>query len=120
MKGKQPVLIFINSLQYGGAERVVTHLLHHLKNDFELHLALYTHAIDYPIPPEIKIFDLRQSLKANPIIGFIKIPFLSYRLYRYCKKNKISASVSFLNRPCYVNAMMRSLWGYKGRMIMCE
>ena len=107
-------------MQYGGAERVVTHLLEHMKDDFEIHLALYNKAIDYPIPPETPILNLKQSLTANTFLVFLKIPLLSYRLYRYCKKNGIHASVAFLNRPCYVNAVMRSLWGYNGTIIMCE
>ncbi len=107
-------------MQYGGAERVVTHLLEHMKNDFEIHLALYNRAIDYPIPPETPVLNLKQSLRANTFLVFLKIPILSYRLYRYCKKNNINTSVAFLNRPCYVNAMMRSLWGYNGTIIMCE
>jgi N-acetylgalactosamine-N,N'-diacetylbacillosaminyl-diphospho-undecaprenol 4-alpha-N-acetylgalactosaminyltransferase len=120
MHERPPILIFINSLQTGGAERVVTHLLKHLRNDFEFNLALYTHAIDYPIPEDTRIFDLNQSLTGSAVISLLKIPLISYKLSRYCKKNKITASIAFLNRPCYANAVMRSLWGYKGKVIMCE
>ncbi len=117
---KPKLLIFINSLKFGGAERVVSHLMEHLKQDFEIHLALYCHEIEFTIPEGTPVFDLKQSLDENPFSVFLKIPFLSYRLYRYCKKNKITTSVAFLNRPCYVNALMRTLWRYKGRIIMCE
>ncbi len=117
---KQKILIFINSLRSGGAERVVSHLLVHLKDDFEIHLALYNRSIDYAIPPEIKIFDLQQPLKENEYAVFLRIPKLSRKLYRYCKENKIQTSIAFLNRPCYINALMRSLWGFKGNIIMCE
>lgn len=117
---KPRIIIFINSLRSGGAERVVSHLLKHMKDDFEIHLALFHRAIEYDIPEEIKILDLKQSIKENPFLVFLKIPLLSYRLYRYCKDNKINTSVAFLNRPCYINAVMRSLWGYDGNIIMCE
>jgi len=117
---KPKLLIFINSLRYGGAERVVSHLLEHLKNDFEIHLALFSRGIDYHIPPEIKIFNLKQPEKESAYIVFAKIPYLSYKLYRYCKKNNIKSSVAFLNRPCYINALMRFLWGFKGNIVMCE
>ncbi len=121
MNGTRPkLLIFINTLQSGGAERVVSLLLGHLKDDFEIHLALYCNIIAYAIPPEIKILDLQQPLIQPRLIRLFKIPFLSYKVYRYCKKNNIKISVAFLYRPCYINALMKSLWGYKGKVIMCE
>ena len=121
MNGIKPrLLIFINTLQSGGAERVVSLLLNHLKDDFEIHLALYCNIIDYKIPSEIKLLDLHQPLKQGRLIRLFKIPGLSYRLYSYCKKNEINISVAFLYRPCYINALMKSWWGYKGKVIMCE
>ncbi len=121
MNGIRPkLLIFINTLQTGGAERVVSLLLNHLKDDFEIHLALYSNIIDYTIPPEIKIVDLKQPLLQNKVIRFLKLPSISLKIYRYCKKNGINNSVAFLYRPCYINAMMKTLWGYSGHVIMCE
>lgn len=120
MNGIKPkLLIFINALQSGGAERVVSLLVGHLKDDFEIHLALYTNIINYKIPPEIKILDLKQPLKQAKLLRLLKMPFLSYKVYDYCKKNNIKISVAFLYRPCYINALMKSWWGYKGKVIMC-
>ena len=121
MNGIKPkLLIFINTLQTGGAERVVSLLLAHLKADFEIHLALYSNYVDYTIPPEIKVFNLHQPLIQNKIIRFLKLPQISLQVYRYCKKNDIHNSVAFLYRPCYINAIMKSFLGYKGHVIMCE
>lgn len=121
MNGIKPkLLIFINTLQSGGAERVVSLLLGHLNNDFEIHLALYCNIIDYNIPPEIRLLNLQQPLNQNKLVRLLKMPFLSYKVYRYCNKNKIKVSVAFLYRPCYINALMKSLWGYTGNVIMCE
>ena len=121
MNGIRPkLLIMINTLQSGGAERVVSLLLGHLKDDFEIHLALYSNIIDYVIPPEIKICNLQQPLVQDKVIRFLKLPFISLRVYRYCKQNNINVSVAFLYRPCYINALMKSCWGYKGKVIMCE
>ena len=73
MNGIKPkLLIFINTLQSGGAERVVSLLLEHLRSDFEIHLGLYTNIIDYSIPPEIKILDLKQPLQQNKLTRFFK------------------------------------------------
>lgn len=121
MNGNKPrLLIFINTLQTGGAERVVSLLLNHLNNDFEIHLALYSNMLDYTIPPEIKLLDLKQPLLQNKLTRFLKLPAISRQVYNYCKKNKINNSVAFLYRPCYINAIMKSFWGYRGHVIMCE
>lgn len=121
MNGIRPkLLIFINTLQSGGAERVVSLLLEHLRTDFEIHLALYTNIVDYKIPPEIKLLDLKQPLQQNKLVRFLKMPYQSYKVYSYCKKNNIKISVAFLYRPCYINALMKSIWRYKGKVIMCE
>ncbi|MBK7433203.1 MAG: glycosyltransferase [Chitinophagaceae bacterium] len=121
MNGIKPrLLIFINTLQSGGAERVVSLLLEHLKNDFEIHLALYTRIIDYKIPPEIRILDLKQPLDQPRLFRLFTIPFLARKVYKYCKKNEIRITVSFLKRPCYISALMKSWWGFKGKIIMCE
>lgn len=121
MNGTRPkLLIFINTLQSGGAERVVSLLLEHLKDDFEIHLALYSNIIDYKIPGSIRILDLGQPLRQLRVLRLLKIPFLSYKVYRYCQQQGITISVAFLYRPCYINALMKSWWGYKGKVIMCE
>lgn len=99
---------------------MVSLLLEHLKDDFEIHLALYSNIIEYKVPPEIKILNLQQPLVQDKTIRFLKLPIISWRVYRYCKKNKINISVAFLYRPCYINALMKSFWGYKGHVIMCE
>lgn len=117
---KQKLLLTINSLRSGGAERVVSQLLNHLQNDFEIHLALYNKVIEYDIPSGINIIDLEQSENDNQLLTLLKLPVLSYRLSKYCKQHKIDKSVAFLNRPCYINALMRNWWGYKGRIVMCE
>jgi N-acetylgalactosamine-N,N'-diacetylbacillosaminyl-diphospho-undecaprenol 4-alpha-N-acetylgalactosaminyltransferase len=121
MNGIRPkLLISINTLQSGGAERVVSLLLEHLQDDFEIHLCLYTNIVNYSIPPGVKVLDLKQPLQQDKLIRFIKMPYQSYKVYNYCKKNNINISVAFLYRPCYINALMKSLWGYRGKVIMCE
>ena len=117
---KKKLLLTINSLRSGGAERVVSQLLAHMQDDFDIHLALYNHTIEYDIPSGIKILDLNQDENDGQVSMLLKLPWLSYKVYRYCIKNDINYSVAFLNRPCYINALMRSVWGYTGRVVMCE
>lgn len=99
---------------------MVSLLLEHMQYDFEIHLALYNHTIEYEIPPGIKILDLNQPENDGQFAMLLKLPLLSFKVSKYCKMNGITHSVAFLNRPCYINALMRSWWGFKGRIVMCE
>ncbi|MBX2889192.1 MAG: glycosyltransferase [Ferruginibacter sp.] len=117
---KQKILICVNSLEFGGTERVVSILLNHLQTDFELHLALYYNIQSYPIPSDIKILQLR-----NKETGTFK-SFLfnaiedSDRLYRYCKENDIHTVVVFLHRFYFLSALMKMRKNFSGRIIMCH
>lgn len=117
---KKKILFFINSLHFGGAERVVSQLIGHLNNDFEIHLALYHRIIEYTIPDDIQVLDLKENPAAGNTSIFLRLPVIAHKLNRYCKKESIQQVVTFLNRPCYISAFMRSLYGYKGNLIMCE
>lgn len=99
---------------------MVSQLLIHMKDDFDIHLALYSHIIEYDIPEGVRILDLKQSENDGQMAMLLKLPWLSYKVSKYCKEHSITRSVAFLNRPCYINALMRSCWGYKGRVVMCE
>jgi N-acetylgalactosamine-N,N'-diacetylbacillosaminyl-diphospho-undecaprenol 4-alpha-N-acetylgalactosaminyltransferase len=119
-KPKPKILISIHTLESGGAERVVSLLLQYLQFDFDIHLALFTNIITYQIPGSVKIIDLKQPLYQNKFFKFFKIPWLSYKIFTYCKKQKINTSISFLYRACFANALLKVIWQYKGRVIMCE
>ncbi|RYG54071.1 MAG: glycosyltransferase [Chitinophagaceae bacterium] len=117
---KEKVAICINSLRIGGSERVVSTLLQHLNEEFDFHLVLYSDVVEYKIPHNVKIFSLAQSPNENIFAMLLKGPLLSYRLYRYCKKNSITSVVGFLNRGCYVTALAGRLFNFNGKTIMCQ
>lgn len=120
MPQKEALLITINSLRSGGAERVVSQLLWFLSKEFEVHLALYSPIIEFNIPEEVKIFDMNQSEEEGAAKMLFKLPAMAKKLAAYCKTNNIRYSIAFLNRPCYLNTLMRKWYGYKGRIVMCE
>lgn len=107
-------------MKFGGAERVVNTLLWNLRDDFDIHLVLYNHDVDFELPPDITVFDLKETRLQSFLKSFFRLPSVSYKLYRYCKANDIQLSVGFLNRPCYANALMRTLCGFKGRIVLSE
>lgn len=120
MPNKKALLLTINSLRPGGAERVVSQLLWQLSEEYEVHLALYSHILAFDIPASVKIFNMNQSEEEGAAKMLFKLPGMAKRLAAYCKENNIVYSVAFLNRPCYLNALMRKFFGYKGRVVMCE
>ena len=84
---KKNLSILIYSLAGGGAERVVSVLLHELKDRYNIILVLMHNKIDYDISKEIKIVFLENS---NPyeqgIKKLLKLPLLGYKYKRFCQK----------------------------------
>ena len=77
---KKNLSILIYSLAGGGAERVVSILLHELKEKYNITLVLMRNKIDYDIPKEINIYFLEDSLPfENGIMKFIKLPYLGLK-----------------------------------------
>ncbi len=120
MQTNNKILFVINSLNFGGAERVMSQLINSLQGDFEIHLALYHQIFDYKIPVSVKIIDLAEDEKNGNAKIFLRLPLIAYKLKKYCRKHNIGTVVTFLNRACYIAALMKSWWNYKGRVVMCE
>ena len=116
---KKKIAIFINSLSAGGAERVVSLLLQHLKDDLDIHLVLLNNNIEYNIPGEQKIFCLQQSPAENDLVKLIKLPVLARRYKNFCIQNNIEASFSFLKRANYINCLAR-IFGSPSAIIISE
>jgi N-acetylgalactosamine-N,N'-diacetylbacillosaminyl-diphospho-undecaprenol 4-alpha-N-acetylgalactosaminyltransferase len=116
---RKKVSIFINALHVGGAERKVSLLLQKLHHTHDATLVLFTKIIEYSLPKNQKIISLDQPLSENGILTVLKLPVLAWRYKRYCKKNKVDISLSFLKRTNYVNCLSR-LFGNKAKIILSE
>ena len=116
---KKKIAIFIVSLYGGGAERVVSILLNHFENSFDIHLVLLQPIIEYDIPANQKITVLDKSPSNNSFFNILKIPFLAFRYYRFLCKNNITTSFSFLNRPNFIAGFLK-IFGWKGNLIFSE
>jgi len=114
---KQKLSILIYSLAGGGAERVVSILLNELKNRYNITLFLMNDTIFYDIPKDIKIIYLENSLPfESGIKKLLKLPFLGWR---YKKINDADISLSFMNRPNYINVLAK-IFGMKSKVIISE
>ena len=117
---KKRLSILIYSLASGGAERVVSILLNELPNKYDITLVLMKNKIEYDIPKEIKIAFLEDSDPyESGIAKLLKLPYLGFRYKRFCKENQITVSLSFMNRPNYINIFAK-LFGNRARTIISE
>jgi len=105
---KKHILIVINSLSQGGAERVASILLERFLYDaqFDIELVLLEDEIAYEIPKGLKVHLL--SKFNNHDSGLKKtlfIPVFAYKLRRIIKKSKPDIVMSFLYRADFVNVL---------------
>lgn len=101
------LLIVINSLKAGGAERVVSILCNSLHSKYNIHLMLLENEIEFDINPKVKIIKLNQSFEDSIFLKYLKLPITAFQLNQYCKKNNIDISLSFLSRSNYINVFSK-------------
>jgi N-acetylgalactosamine-N,N'-diacetylbacillosaminyl-diphospho-undecaprenol 4-alpha-N-acetylgalactosaminyltransferase len=109
--------ILIYSLASGGAERVISILLNQLKDRYDITLYLMNDTIFYNIPKNLKITYLENSdSKESGIKKLLKLPILAWK---YKKLNNSDISLSFMNRPNYINILAK-LFGMKSKVLISE
>ncbi len=117
---KKNISILIYSLAAGGAERVVSILLKELSIKYNITLFLMNNTIFYDIPKSIKIIYLEKS---NPdesgVKKFLKLPVLGWKYRKFIKKYNVFISLSFMNRPNYINVFAK-LFGSRSKTIISE
>lgn len=112
--------ILINSMNGGGAERVVSILLDELIYKYEVFLVVLHAGLAYKIPEKVKLYRLgNSSLNTSNFSKTIRLISSGYKYYLFCKKNKIDISLSLLNRANYIN-LFSKFFGAKHRIIISE
>lgn len=105
--------ILINSLDGGGAERVVTNLLNNLSSSCECNLILIENKILYNIDSRVNVICLNEKVYRSGIIKLIRLPIVAYKLSKIIKKNKFSQVTSFLYRANYINILSKYLANHR-------
>jgi len=99
----------VNSLEGGGAEKIVLTLCSELGKKSDVELICLEKKIFYQFPNYIKITYLIDSKKQN--YGNLKkmfiLPFLAWKLKKFIEMNNIELVQSHLNRANYVNILAK-------------
>ncbi len=117
---KKPLAILIYSLAAGGAERVVVMLAKELCKSYDITLVLMNRTIFYKVPDCVHIIYLENSKATESSIKkFLKLPLLGWRYKNLLRKRNIRTSISFMNRPNYINIFAK-LFGSRSETIISE
>jgi N-acetylgalactosamine-N,N'-diacetylbacillosaminyl-diphospho-undecaprenol 4-alpha-N-acetylgalactosaminyltransferase len=119
-QGRRPRLaILINSFRGGGAEKVASLLLQPLSEDYDVSLSLLSDRdASYPIPADQRIFIL-QGDDHDDWQNIVQLPALARQYHDYLVDQEIDISLTFLNRPNFINCMVKRR-GWKGTTIISE
>ncbi len=118
---KKDIIIVINSLSQGGAERVTSILLERYYHDsnYEVELVLLEDEIAYPLPEGVKVTILSSLNNSDSSVKkTLFIPLLAYKLQQFVKARNPDLIVSFLYRADFVNIL--ASWMHKKPVIVSE
>jgi len=101
------ISFFITTLNAGGAERVVSYLSNNLCNKYTVHIVLLYGGIQYKIDPKIKIKSLGLKADQKNVLKLFYYPYYIYKYYKYCTRNRILISHSFLDIPNFINCIVK-------------
>ncbi|GGW63230.1 N-acetylgalactosamine-N,N'-diacetylbacillosaminyl-diphospho-undecaprenol 4-alpha-N-acetylgalactosaminyltransferase [Winogradskyella epiphytica] len=106
-ESKTKISILCTSLGSGGAQKVISLLLHRLIHDYNVTLVLFYNTIHFPIPDEVNVIALNEEGKNNTHFMKLVDLFKFIRTYnRIIKQEDISISISFLAFPNLVNGVI--------------
>ena len=101
----QKIVILINSLESGGAERVVSNLINAWAEKYDCYLILIHNYKFYELDKKINIINLNERKEYSGITKLLRLPILAYKLSKIIKANKFGKVTSFLTRANYINVI---------------
>jgi N-acetylgalactosamine-N,N'-diacetylbacillosaminyl-diphospho-undecaprenol 4-alpha-N-acetylgalactosaminyltransferase len=120
---KKKLCVFAISLSSGGAERVISLLLKHLVNDFDVTLILLSNNIFFEPPKDLKIIFLGKPNVLVTTSPLLKLKSMAQFVYKYrsiAKKEKFDVVMSFLALPNIINGLVTTRLKQKPKTIISE
>ena len=100
MEQEKVLGLFISTLSYGGAERVVSELIQEISKNTETHLILGKNKINYEIDKEVHVLSTNnEDKKIRPFLNSI------IKLIKIKQQMGITHSISFLEKPNLLNVL---------------
>ena len=99
------IAILINSMEGGGAERVVSVLLNSWVGKYECHLILIYPNIFYKLDSRINIIHLNEDSCESGVKKLLRLPLVAKKLSNVVKERNFNKVVSFLSRANYINIL---------------
>ena len=103
----------------GGAERIVSTIVHELRDEFSITLVLINDEITYDLPDNISIVVLPGINESNVVAKFLNIGVLAFRLAKLSSSKKIDCTFSLATRPNLINSLS-GFFGNKSIIIIYE
>ncbi len=100
------IAFLLYSMTGGGIERTVSILLKHLAEKHEIYLVLFNEPIEYELPPNIKVKYLRRNFQSR-FLRLFTLPLVTFRYWRFCKKQNIHKSISFDSICNFTNCVLK-------------
>jgi len=111
MQSKRKVALFVSSLDFGGAERVVSHLCNELIKYFDVTLILLYNNIEYPLNSNVKVIALsedNETHKKNKIAHFKDYYKFIFKYQKVLKNENIDLVISFMIRQNMINGIAKT------------
>ena len=111
MQSKRKVALFVSSLDFGGAERVVSHLSNELTKYFDVTLILLYNNIEYPLNSNVKVIALskeNETHKRNKIARFKDYYQFIFKYQKVLKNENIDLVISFMIRQNMINGIAKT------------
>jgi N-acetylgalactosamine-N,N'-diacetylbacillosaminyl-diphospho-undecaprenol 4-alpha-N-acetylgalactosaminyltransferase len=120
---KKKLCVLAISLSSGGTERVISLLLKHLVNDFDVTLILLSDNIFFETPSNLKIIFLGKPDVLTTKSPIIKLKNMAQFVYKYraiAKKERFDIIMSFLALPNIINGLISTKLTPKPKTIISE
>ncbi|MCB0516544.1 MAG: glycosyltransferase [Chitinophagales bacterium] len=115
------ILFLINSLEMGGAEKATINLAEKLQPNKNSHIyfVILKNKTQVPLKENFSYHFFSQKQNPSFLYSILQVPFLAYKLIKYCRKHDIDTIFAVLSKAQFV-AVLSKFLGNKSQIICSE